>query len=117
MKNTEIKTPQDKALKNLVEKVHQNAVEKGWWEDPPSFPEIIALIHSELSEALESYRKGEELVWIGPKGKPEGAAVELADAVVRIMDWFGHEGIDLSHVIDVKHNYNTKRAYKHGKKI
>ena len=44
-------------LKTLQEIIHQNAVDHGWWEDGERpFPEIIALCHAELSEALEEYR-------------------------------------------------------------
>lgn len=43
-------------ISELQQEVHQTAKEHGWWEEPPSFPEIIALIHSEASEALEEYR-------------------------------------------------------------
>lgn len=49
--------------------------------------------------------------------KPEGEAVELADVVIRIMDYFGHRGWDLEQVIQDKHEYNKTRPYRHGGKI
>lgn len=49
--------------------------------------------------------------------KPEGVAVELADAVIRIADLCGHLGIDLEEVIEIKMAYNEGHPYKHGKKF
>lgn len=42
----------------FAKEVHQNAVDHGWWGDPRSFGELIALCHEELSEALREYRNG-----------------------------------------------------------
>ena len=39
-------------MNKFAAEVHQNAVEHGWWDEERSFGEIIALCHSELSEAL-----------------------------------------------------------------
>ncbi len=50
-------------INELVKNAHQNAVEHGFWEDPPEFGTAIALIHSELSEALEEVRKGRPAVY------------------------------------------------------
>ena len=50
---------------------------------------LISLIHSELSEALEEYRCNHGNVWYGEDGKPEGIAIELLDAVIRIFDFLG----------------------------
>ena len=76
----------------IQKEIHENAVAHGWWESERSFGEICALIHSELSEALEEYRKNQPNVyWIAHK--PEGIAVELADAVIRILDYMGREGL------------------------
>lgn len=99
----------------MMEQIHGNAVEHGWWDDPRSFGEIVALCHSELSEALEAYRNGEPMVWDN-NGKPDGIAVEMADCVIRIFDWFGAVGISPYEVILQKHKYNETRPYKHGGK-
>lgn len=101
---------------NYWEKVvHQNAVKHGFWDEKPSFAEIVALCHSELSEALEEDRAGKPMIYI-KDDKPEGKAVELADCIIRILDWMGSENIDAEDVIATKHAYNETRPYKHGKK-
>ena len=41
-----------------------NAKQHGWWDEDRTFGEVIALCHSELSEALEAYRDDEDLFWI-----------------------------------------------------
>lgn len=103
-------------VNTLVDMAHENAVKHGFWESPMPFATAIALIHSELSEALEEDRKGMPLVYHN-KGskKPEGVAVELADAVIRIFDLCGHLGVDLEKVLAEKMAYNEGRSYKHGK--
>jgi len=103
------------SLNQIAIEIHKNAVAHGWWETERPFGEIIALCHSELSEALEAYRNGEDMVWIND-GKPDGVAVEMADCIIRILDWFAHEEIDVDSVLEMKHNYNKTRPYKHGGK-
>lgn len=49
--------------------------------------------------------------------KPEGIAVELADCIIRILDYCGKEGIDIEKILRIKHEYNKTRPYKHGGKI
>lgn len=103
------------------ERVHALAVEKDWWPvgEAPNIPEKLALIHSEISEALEEYRKpggGLRAVSYSAGGKPEGFGVELADAVIRIMDLCGYLGLDLGALIKEKHQFNRTRSARHGGK-
>tara|TARA_R110001592_G_scaffold190667_1_gene436674 strand:- start:304 stop:825 length:522 start_codon:yes stop_codon:yes gene_type:complete len=82
---------------NLIElqnKIHAQNKDMGWWDEPRQFSTFVCLFHSELSEAMEGDRKGlmddhlpeYEMFW-----------VELADFVIRCMDWLGsndHNGLN-----------------------
>ena len=105
-------------INKAISQIHQLAVEKGWWDKERPFPEIVALIHSELSEALEEYRKGypPQGIYFGEDGKPEGIPIELADAIIRIFDYCGFAGIDIEKALTMKHDYNLSRPYRHGGK-
>ena len=105
-------------INEFAAEVHKNAVDHGWWEGERTFPEIVALIHSEVSEALEEYRNGRlpTEVYTGNGGKPEGIPIELADVIIRIFDYCGYAGIDIENVLEVKHEYNKSRPYRHGGK-
>ena len=97
----------------FAQEVHQNAVEHGWWDKPITFGDIVSLCHSEISEALEEFRAGRPMVYfVETNGfvvtamderqgeKLEGIAVELADCVLRILDWMGKEGISPEEAMD-----------------
>ncbi|WP_342576421.1 hypothetical protein [Paenibacillus sp. FSL M8-0142] len=124
-----------KTINELVQAAHQNAVSKGWWDEPRSFGEIIALIHSEASEALEDHRNGKlpTEVWFeaknydgvivqfkeqaAPDFKPCGIPSELADIVIRVFDACGRYDIDLERAITQKMAYNATRPQRHGGKV
>lgn len=102
-------------IKELQMAVHECAVEHGWWEEDRSVPECLALIHSEISEALEDYRNGAmDVTYEGEK--PVGFPVELADSVIRITDLAERMNIDLEWWIAAKHSYNRTRPFRHGNK-
>jgi len=114
--------------------VHENAKAHGWWEDGDrNDGECIALMHSELSEALEALRAGnppndkglESRHWPpAPAGDLHAESVplssveeELADVVIRIMDYAERRGFDVATAIVKKHAYNKGRPHKHGGKL
>lgn len=104
------------ALQRLAGQVSE---EHGWRDSPRSVGDIIALIHSELSEALEEYRLlGDDSfeMTYAVDGKPEGFFVELADAVIRILDFADWSEIDIGAIIKDKIEFNSTRSYRHGGK-
>ena len=102
-------------LNELAREIHENAKVHGWWDKERSYGEIIALCHSELSEALEAFRNHEQPVHIVDE-KPEGTAVEMIDCVIRILDYLAYCGIDIDYVMREKMRYNETRPYRHGGK-
>lgn len=190
-------TPKTINLNDWRDACYKNAVDHGWWEADRKWYEARVLIMSELAEALEEFRAGHNLAlvkvptkhWLDPavnfdelikrardSQKPEGFAVEIADVVIRILDFAGkhaegsygrydfsdvlsdapagyrdtaqaideacaclydsdheaHEscrqvlihcfsiaafaGFDLMKVVEIKHEYNKTRPYRHGGK-
>jgi NTP pyrophosphatase (non-canonical NTP hydrolase) len=139
-------------LNELAEEIHQIGVEHGFWDTTEvqingtgagvrierNFAEVLALIHSEVSEALEAWRDGmpinvsfsqhkdgtvcrddemcgSELGTSDPT-KPIGVPSELADIIIRVLDVCGKEKIDIEQAVRLKVNYNKTRPYLHGRK-
>ena len=105
-------------ITEMVKDAHANAAEKGFWDEYPHPATCIALMHSELSEALEKMREGafpHEATTDFNTGKPIGVGIELADTVIRIADFCGAYGINLEQRILEKMEYNKGRERLHGK--
>lgn len=95
------------SIKECAKLVHANAVGKGWWNEPKrSVPELLCLVHSEVSEALEAYRNDDD----------RNFREELADIVIRVFDMAEALGIDIEQEILDKHSFNLTRPYRHGEK-
>jgi len=125
-------------INELGNKIHQNNIDKGFYEDEKNIGEMLCLIHSEVSEALEADRKNhyadskymKEMIadmytWENStfsfttnfEDKIKNTFEdELADIMIRVMDLANFKGIDLEFHIEQKMEYNSRRQYRHGKK-
>ncbi len=102
------------AFKETAATVHALAVEKGWWQGERNEAESIALMHSELSEALEGLRHGNP-----PSGHiPYFSAMEeeFADVIIRIMDHAAAKGYRVGEALEAKIAFNRSRPHRHGGK-
>lgn len=125
------------AIDELAHYIANGNKKRGFWpdmtgddnEDPWTNEQVvaynsakIALMHSELSEALETIRDGAPI-------RPNQAMSEklekrytlleeeLADALIRILDFCGHYNLDIGGAVMAKLKYNESRPYKHGREI
>ena len=99
---------QGHSINDFIDICYATAKEKGWWDKSRSDGELIALMHSELSEALEAMRNND--------GR-DAIAEELADCCIRIFDYCGKKNIDLEDALLKKAEKNKTRPYRHGKKF
>lgn len=111
-------------IREIAAIAHETAVKKGWYDNGPrNVGEVLALMHSELSEALEEWRSGRPLTEIRYQEtgerlpKPEGFPIELADCIIRLCDTANALNIDLEEAIVLKMHYNESRPHRHGGKI
>jgi len=99
----------------LQAEAHRIAVEHGWWEADRSAGEALMLMVTELSEAMEAWRDG----------SPASAKIpgfsqveeELADTIIRILDFAGGQDLDIEGALRAKMAFNESRPYRHGGKL
>ena len=120
-------------LNELRDKVHENAVVHGFYDDDNiNIPEKLMLIVSELGEAMEAYRKEHYADYEGYNNlldkniEYENGAFErliknsfedeISDTIIRLLDLCGYMNIDIDRYVELKMKYNESRPYKHGKK-
>ena len=96
-----------KSINELAVEIHQNNVDAGWWDNPREKGTLLMLVVSEIAEAMEGERKD---LMDDHLPHRKMAEVELADAVIRILDYACAFGYDVEGAIEEKLEYNKHRA-------
>jgi len=108
----------NKSFTELSSRIHSDNYKKGFWPDEIESRnpgEAIALMHSELSEALEAYRHGLPMSEKIPNFS--NAEEEFADLIIRVMDFTGAHRMRIAEAVLAKLDYNRSRPQKHGKEF
>lgn len=100
------KLPNTVNLTELAAENHQNNINKGWYDNKPSIPELLCMIHSEVSEVTDAYRNSRD----------EEIGEELADIILRTLDLAAYMKIDIHAAVLDKLSFNKTREYRHGGK-
>jgi NTP pyrophosphatase (non-canonical NTP hydrolase) len=99
----------------VTREVRECNVVHGWYDDERTVGDLLALLHSEVSEMLDAYRK-HGFDYAQKDGKPENVASEAADVFIRLIDFCDRYNIDLGSAYRKKMDYNWTRSYRHGNK-
>lgn len=107
-------------LNALIDVVYRTNVRNGWFDIERPLSADIALLHSEVSEAYEAFRKGSDLSHSGNVltggYDPNSFPAEIADIFIRLLDTCKRYDIDLTVEFLKKNYYNRNRSYRHGGK-
>lgn len=121
-------------INQLAKEAHENAKSHGFFDKERNIGEMLCLIHSEASEALECDRKDKYFKTLKlplrnymrlpditfkmqfANDVKDTFEDELADIMIRVMDLAAFKGIDLEQHVIAKMRYNSLREHKHGKK-
>ncbi len=111
----------DRLLKELALEIHLDNKDKGFYddlnpEDPRHIVSILALIQTEVSEAVEDVRRDTDAPCDKPGVDLTALEEEWADGVIRLFDFAAYMDIDPGRAIRLKHVYNQTRALRHGGK-
>lgn len=109
-------------LRDLQKECYRIAKDHGFHDKDmeKSFVESCMLVVTEIAEAVEAYRDGEapnQIIYRADKPlKPDGPGIELADALIRILDICEQFAIDIESYVIEKMKYNETRSLRHGGK-
>lgn len=113
------------ALNSIAQAVHDNAAGHGFHNFEESDGQFITramlLINTETAELFEAYRNGTLLEPCDKSPKMEAPlnneAEEIADIIIRALDYAKRRGIEIGNAVAIKHKYNTERPFRHGNKL
>lgn len=112
----------------LAKDIYEGNAARGFWEGDRKLTEVVMLTVCELAEAIEADRakkwaSEQDILQYKNIPTPERfkenikdtVQDEVADAIIRILDFAHKFGIDIDFHVKAKLEYNASRPYKHGK--
>ena len=104
-------------IKQWQRRIHKNNVDHGFVHTGEHIHRALLMAIGEIVEAQNELRAGHSPrhIYHNLGEKPEGFGIEIADAIIRLLDIAEGEGIDMEHCMELKHEYNVTRPFKHGK--